>query len=175
MAWMSSEAARIAGADLLDVVRQSDVVVELSGVVEQGWVTVDDAHLLEAWYQSYFGNRGRFSAVIDYEAAVNGRGIPDLDLSGTGEPRVSRLLRSGVAFAWAALFRQNTDLPDVRMAAYVSAGPTLFDPEHFTGNVTFCTVPLGQPGYTDPMKLGEEDIVVALFSEDCRRPLPVAS
>ncbi|MET7993368.1 hypothetical protein ABZU76_20965 [Amycolatopsis sp. NPDC005232] len=172
---MSSEAARMAGSDFFDALRKNDVVVELRGVIERGWITVDGAHLLEAWYRSYFGDRDRFSEVIDYEAAVNGRGIPDLDLTEIGESLVSLLLGRGVAFAWAALHQQNDDLPAVWMAAYISAGPTLFDPDKFTGNVTFCTVPLGRPGYIDALKVTKEDIVVALFSEDCRHPLPATS
>ncbi|WP_326568872.1 hypothetical protein VSH64_45200 [Amycolatopsis rhabdoformis] len=170
MAWMSPEAARIAGADLLDTVSRKDLGAGARSTIRRGWITVDGAHLLKARYKSYFGDRRRFLSVMDYEVAVNGRGIPDLHLTEEGEPRVSRLLRRGISFAWAALVRQSKDLPNVRMAAYVSVSPIMLEPDQFTGNATFCTVPLGQPGYTDPTTLRDE-IVVALFSEDCRHPL----
>ena len=173
MAWVSSDAARISGSNIVSAVGKADVTAELCEVVESGWIDVGGAHLLKAWYQSYFGERDRFPEVIDYEVAVNGRGIPSLDLTENGELRVSRLLRRGVAFAWHALHRQSDDLPSIRMAAYISAAPTLIDPDHFTGNVTFCTVPLGFPGYIEPTE-SSKDIIVILFSEDCRNPLPAS-
>jgi hypothetical protein len=171
MAWMSSEAARIMGFGFLQTLTQADLIPEFQAPISRGWVVVDGATLLRAWYESYFGERSRFSEIIDYEVAVNGRGIPDIDLIEMGQARVSRLLRRGVAFAWAGLHEQHRQLSDARMAAYISAGPTLVDPEVFTGNVTFCAVRRGQPEYIDPSRLLDE-IVIALFTEDCEKALP---
>ncbi|WFE66194.1 hypothetical protein [Micromonospora sp. WMMD714] len=135
-------------------------------------MSIADATLLKAWYESYYGDRSRFPEVMDYEISVNGRGIPDIDLSDVGEERVVRLLRWGTAFAWAALHEQRIKLPEVAVAAYVSAAPTLVDPDHFTGNVTFCTIYSGQAPYIDPAQLSDE-IVVSLSTEDCEKPLPM--
>ncbi|MDX6743537.1 hypothetical protein [Actinocorallia sp. A-T 12471] len=107
---------------------------------------------------------------MDLEISVNGRGIPDLDLLEEGEARAATLLRRGTAFAWAALNVQYRHLPQVRMVAYISASPTLFDPDYFTGNVTFCRLRDGQPPYMDPAGRADE-FVVALTADDCIRPL----
>jgi hypothetical protein len=145
-------------------------------------MVLDGAILLTDWYESYYGERARFPETMDYEIAVNGRGIPDYDLVELGEARVSRLLRRGVAFAWAALHEQHRQLPDIRMAARISAAPIwvdlddpddLMDPDGFTGYVTFYAMRSGRPLYTDLVRL-TDDVVVALFTEDCGQPLPVA-
>jgi hypothetical protein len=170
VAWISVGAGGIAGPGVLEVTRK-DLIPELQAVVSRGWGVVDDAILLVAWYEGYFGDRSRFPDVMDYEAAVNGRGIPDIDLIEVGEARVSRLLRRGLAFAWAALHEQRNQLPEVEVAAYVSAAPTLVDPDHFTGNVTFCAERPGWPPYIDPMHSVDE-IVVSISTGDCKNPLP---
>lgn len=171
MAWVSAEAARIVGSNFLATITQDDLMPEFEAPVSRGWTVVDDAVLLISWYKSYFGERSEFPETIDYEAAVNGRGIPDMDLVDVGRARVFRLLRRGVAFAWAALREQHRQFPEVTMAAYISAAPTFVDPDHFTGNVTFCSVRPGQQLYVDPDRVADE-IVVALFTEDCVQPLP---
>jgi len=51
--------------------------------------------------------------------------------------------------------------------------PTLVDPDYFTGNVTFCTRRPGQLAYIEPGRLADE-IVTALFTEDCEKPLPAS-
>jgi hypothetical protein len=168
---MSAGAARIMGSGFLQTVTRNDLVPELQGVVSRGWVVIEHATLLAAWYESYFGERSRFPETMDYEVAVNGRGIPDMDLVEIGEARVSRLLRRGVAFAWAALHEQRNQLPGVGVTAYIFAAPTLVDPDHFTGNVTFCAVRAGQPLYINPAHLTDE-IVVSLSTVDCEKPLP---
>jgi hypothetical protein len=169
--WASVEAVRIIGADFHETVNCDDRPPGCDGVVNDGWTVIDGAVLLRNWYRSYFGERSRFSELMDYEIAVNGRGIPDMDLVETGEALVARLLRRGVAFAWEALHEQYRQLPDVRMTAYISAAPTLVDPDHYTGNVTFCEVRPAWPPYVDPKRLTDE-IIIALFTEDCEKPLP---
>ena len=171
MSWMSVGAARILGATFLRTLTQDDLFSGFEATLSRGWVVVDDAILLRSWHESYYGKRARFPEIIDYEAAVNGRGIPDVDLAEVGEARVSRLLHRGAAFAWAALYEQHRQVPEARMAAYISAAPTFMDPTSFTGNVTFCAMRSGQPPYIDPTRLTDE-IVVALLTEDCGQPLP---
>ncbi|MEU8001041.1 hypothetical protein AB0B66_07755 [Catellatospora sp. NPDC049111] len=168
---MSVRAGRIAGADLVSTVTRDDLVPEWADVVSRGWTVSDRAVLLGAWYMSYHGDRSSFSETMDYEAAVNGRGIPDLDLTVEGQERAAMLLRRGVAFAWAALHEQHRQLPEVEVAAYISSAGTLVDPDHFTGNVTFCAVRPGQPPYIDPAQL-TDDIVVSIATGDCVGPLP---
>ncbi|MET7396916.1 hypothetical protein ABZS66_25880 [Dactylosporangium sp. NPDC005572] len=137
---MSAEAARILGSRRLPAVTASDLV--WPDVIDDGWVVVDGAVLLAAWFRSYHGDRSRFRTTTDYELAVNGRGIHDLDLTGTGEARVRALLRRGVAFAQAALDKQRHQLPGVIVTARVSAASVLLDPSQFTGYVTFCSRPI---------------------------------
>jgi hypothetical protein len=136
-------------------------------------MTIDGAVLLTSWYESYHGERSRLPELLDYEIAVNGRGIPDLDLVEEGEARVFRLLRRGLAFAWAALHQAHMDLPGTTLVSYISASPTLMDPDHFTGNVTFCSTSPGQPAHLDPAHV-TTDLVVALSTTDCNHQLPNA-
>ncbi|WP_273938065.1 hypothetical protein [Kutzneria chonburiensis] len=58
-----------------------------------------------------------------------------------------------MAFAEAALKRAEKDLPHVEVVAYVSVSPTLFDPDRYTGNVTFCAVRQGDPPYPDAIEI----------------------
>jgi hypothetical protein len=171
MAWMSVEAAAMMGDGFFGTVSQDDVPAEWRPVLKSGWTVVDGAVLLTGWYESYFGQRSGFLETMDYEIAVNGRGIPDPPRAEVGTARVPGLLRTGVAFAWAALHAQRSQVPDVQMGAYVSAAPILFEPDRFTGNVTFCAQHPGQSPYIDPERLGD-DIVAALFTADCADPLP---
>lgn len=169
---MSAGALRVLGSDVLRTITHDDLFPGHDEVLGRGWVVDDEAVLLAWWRESYHGSRARFAEIIDYEIAVNGRGIPDSDLTEDGEDLVVPLLRRGVAFAWAALHVQHRQLSDVRMAAYVSAAPVLLEPDRFTGNVTFCALRPGQPQWTDPARSTDEEFVIALYTEDCRRPLP---
>ena len=171
MAWISAEAARIVGADFLQSLDLGDFPVEFEGAVHGGWAVTDGVTLLASWRKSYFGSRSRFRELIDYEIAVNGRGIPDLDLTEMGVNRVRQLVRRGAAFAWEALYKQRCQLPDIKLASYISAAPTLVDPDYYTGNVTFCTIRAGQPLHIDA-RSADNEVVVALFTEDCDHPLP---
>ncbi|MGW4285227.1 hypothetical protein [Nocardia sp. NPDC004750] len=150
-------------------VSREDLLPGLAKVARTGWRVMDDAVLLKRWYKSYHGNRAAFAGLLDYEIAVNGRGIYDLDLEVSGVERVPALLRRGAAFAWAALHTACRDVPRSRLAAYISAAPVYATPEVYTGNVTFCALRPGQPPYVGQ---DADHIVVALFSEDCAQPLP---
>ncbi|WP_199510608.1 hypothetical protein [Nucisporomicrobium flavum] len=166
MSWLSAEAEAVGGTHVLSTLRRHDLTPELDAVVKQGWRVVGGAVLLSAWYDSYHGDRSTFPHVMDHEVAVNGRGIPDLDLTEAQRERVPALLRRGIAFSWSALHVQHQQLPDVEMSAYVSVSPALFDADYFTGNVTFCAVRHGERSYIAREFLKDE-IVVAIFTRDC--------
>lgn len=101
-------------------------------VPDEGWVLDDGALLLRALLRSYHGPRSAFPHAVDYELAVNGRGIPDDD---THDPGV--LLRRGAAFARSALAAAARDVPGRSVTARVSVSPVLTDPDVHTGYVTF--------------------------------------
>jgi hypothetical protein len=170
VASMSAAMTRIMGPGFLRTVTRDDLSEGYEGLLSDGWVVVDDAVLLSGWLESYYGRRAGFARTMSYELAVNGRGIEDLDLTEGGEARIPRLLRRGVAFAWAALHVQHRQLPEVRMTAWVSAAPVLMEPDRFTGYVTFFATRPGEPVADDPTRYADE-IVIALFTEDCRQPL----
>jgi hypothetical protein len=167
VAWLSVEAETIGGPDLWGTLRRSDLMPELDAVVRHGWRIVDGAVLLSSWHDSYHGSRSVFPETMDYEIAVNGRGIPDLDLSEDMRVRLPLLLRRGAAFAWSALRAQLKQFPDIEVAAYVTISPTLFDPDYFTGNTTFCTVRPGERPYITQQLLDNDEIVAAAFTNDC--------
>ncbi|WP_273938064.1 hypothetical protein [Kutzneria chonburiensis] len=60
-------------------------------IFDDRWFELDGAVLLKGWHASYHGDRARFTDTTGYELAVNGRGIPDLDLAEEGEARAERL------------------------------------------------------------------------------------
>ena len=130
---MSAAARRVLG----DEPAPEELTPQLRNVVDEGWFELDGAYLLKAWHESYFGPRRDAKS---YESAVNGRGIPDLDLVEAGDRTARRLLGRGIAFARAALLRAEKDIPNVEMAARVSAAPVLTDPSQITGYVTFRAV-----------------------------------
>lgn len=137
-------------------------------VVADGWLTQEDgAVLLRAFREGYHGDRASFQYVEDYEAAVNGRAIPDLDLPQTAALRVPLLARRGLAFAWQALCVLNTQLPGTQAVGYVSIAPVLFDPQVVVGSVTFCSLRDAQPPYRDRMLLDPHEIVFAVDSDEC--------
>lgn len=140
-------------------------------VIDEGWVRDDGAILLAAFRASYFGERSTFRTIGDYELAVNGRGIPDLDLETQGPERVPLLMRRGCAFAWTALHTACSVMPESPMMARISAAPVLMDPDTFTGHVSFISCrfadAMGWDRITD-----RSGIQIVLSSEECARPLP---
>ncbi|GAA0965487.1 hypothetical protein [Actinocorallia libanotica] len=170
MAVMSESTIQLLGRNFLRTLRKADLCPHYGPVLERSWMVIDDAVVLTGWYESYHGDRAKFPATTDYEIAVNGRGIPDADLLQEGRELATTLLRRGAAFAWAALHEQHRRLPEMCMAAFVSATPTLYDPNVFTGNVTFCRLHPGKPPYTDPARTPAE-LVLPLTTNDCTVPM----
>jgi hypothetical protein len=170
MAVLSDRSGRLLGQEFFSELGVDDLAPAYEVTLARGWKVVDGAVVLAGWYESYHGDRASFPTVMDYEIAVNGRAVPDMDLLEEGDARVVRLLRRGAAFAWAALHAQHRQFPEMSMAGFVSAAPTLFDPGFFTGNVTFCCLRPGEPSSADPAG-NEMDYMVSLVTDDCMIPL----
>src|SRR5262245_30429324 len=110
-------------SEILEGLSTADFPLGFEKIVDAGWLVDDDAVLLRRFLDSYHGDRGRFADVVGYEAAVNGRGIPDLDLDPSSPDATLILLRRGVAFAWQALHKAYTHEPRLDVSAYVSVSP----------------------------------------------------
>lgn len=146
-----------------------DVPQVLNDVVAEGWTIDGDAVLLRMMKSSYFGDRTRFSNILGYEMAVNGRGIPDDDIVESGSSSIVALLRRGVAFAWSALHAANVSLPDAVVIGRVMVSPTLMNPQDYTGAFTFWHLP--DLGLVPDVK-NSPQIVVLLDSRECQESLP---
>jgi hypothetical protein len=162
-------------ADLVDVGTLSDLSCDdlpgrLRWTVDEGW-TCDErgAWLLRDRLTTYHGSPEAFTDVTGYEAAVNGRAIPDLDVEVEGRPRAAALARRGVTFARAALHRLNADHPDHPPAvAYVSISDE--DPADeipYEGDVTFVTAHDGEPPYVRDLEAVTANAVLTIDSTEC--------
>ena len=154
----------VPGDDLPDMFRWA---------VAEGW-TADErgAWLLRRFLATYSGSPEAFSDVTGYEAAVNGRGIPDMDLTVSGNARAAALAKRGIAFARAALSRLNSEHPVHPPAvAYVSISDVDMDDEVlYVGNVTFVTAHEGEPPYLPDIDGITDNAVLAIYSEECPAP-----
>lgn len=167
MSWISQGAGELGVHSILDSLEPDDVDFGLASVLQAGWERRDGAHVLAALWASYRGDRARFPSDDAYEYSVNGRGIPDQDLTGSRADRNQTLLRRGLAFACAALSRSRQDLPTVTMLGQISVTPTQFDPTVSTGHVTFYTAPDDLSAVEVP---GEpNDVIVVLAASDCTK------
>ena len=116
-------------------------------VARRGWVEdASGAWLLRAFRDSYHGSAESFDDLTGFEAAVNGRAVPDLDLPPTGGARIACLVRRAIAFARLAL------------SSYERSGPVmvaygLFSGDKssgaMTGSLTFCAEHPGEPPYIE--------------------------
>jgi hypothetical protein len=141
--------------------------------VAEGW-TADErgAWLLRRFLATYSGSPEAFRDLTGYEAAVNGRAIPDMDLTVSGKARAAALARRGVAFARAALSRLNAEHPDHPPAvAYVSINEVDMDDEVlYVGNVTFVTAHEGEPPYLRDIDGITDNAVLTIDSDECPTP-----
>jgi hypothetical protein len=157
---------------LLQGLSSADLPHGFAEVIDQGWMVDTGAVLLKRFYDSYHGDLDRFSDIVGYEIAVNGRAIPDMDLDPASFNAIRVLFRRGVSFAWEALNKlQEAELAH-DVAAYVTVTPTLFDPEQFTGSVTFCSIGRTSTPYMDP-ESDSGSLVVSLDSSESRGALPI--
>ncbi|MET9374387.1 hypothetical protein ABZX98_09600 [Streptomyces sp. NPDC002992] len=172
MVRISLSALEILGKDFPGTVNASDRYAPLCEVVDAGWVPDDGATLLSAFRESYVGDRASFPSVGSYEVAVNGRGIPDLDVVGTGDEQIKILMRRGTAFAWDALYAASALQWAPPLLARISAAPILMDPDTWTGYVTFFSSKFeGELGLDANADLS--GIQIVLSSVDCVNLLPV--
>lgn len=160
----------IFGSSSVDHVSRDEVPAGLKAIVDEGWFIDDGAVLLRGFHRSYHGDRSRFRDVTGYEVAVNGRGIPDMDIEDTGDERIRRLIRRGLAFARSALYEANRSIPEATVVGYVSASPTLIDPEYYTGNVTFHSLHDDESPYNN-VSLPSAGMAIVVDSMDCVHPL----
>ncbi|MGK5558354.1 hypothetical protein ACSNOI_42815 [Actinomadura kijaniata] len=130
----------------------------------------EEAVLLAAFRRSYRGTRSWLGGTVDWELAVNGRGIPDEDLTAHGDERVRLLTRRGIAFAWEALHALDTSAPGHPMIARVSVSEVLASPGEFTGYVTFFSAAFENAMRVEHTAEGD-GIQVYLFSPECTEPL----
>lgn len=96
MARISREAQDILGRNFLGTINATDRFAPLNEVVDAGWVMDEGATLLSSFRESYFGDRESFHGIGIYEAAVNGRGIPDSDVTEVGGEQIEVLMRRGL-------------------------------------------------------------------------------
>ncbi len=141
--------------------------------VDEGWV-VDEtgAHLLKLFRRRYHGNRDLFTDLTGYEAAVNGRGVPDMDVTERGAARVQVLVRRAYAFAWMALFSLRTIPGRATVDGYISVGPALMNEDWYTANVTFCVDRGAEAAYVSDIENAGQSAILVLSSTECDTPLP---
>lgn len=159
----------IAGRQSLDAASQSDLPDFFRQAAMEGWVKDEQgAWLLKHFHETYSGSPTAFTDLTGYESAVNGRAIPDSDLTSRGHERARDLARRGYAFARMALFRFN-ETPDHPFAtAYISISPVEMDDELiYTGSVTIVTYHDGEPPYLRDVENMTSGAVLALDSSEC--------
>jgi hypothetical protein len=167
--------AEIADEQTLGGVSQADLPDLFRQAVHEGWMRDETgAWLLKQFRATYSGSRAAFTDATGYEASVNGRGVPDLDLNSDGIERARHLAARAYAFARMALFRLN-ELPEHPPAtAYISISHLeMDDSEIYTGNVTFVTQHDGEPPYVGSVEDTTANALLAVDSTDCTEPLPV--
>jgi hypothetical protein len=142
--------ADLVGAEGVGDTSAGDLPAVFQAAIDDGW-TVDErgAWMLRRFRATYHGSPESFTDLTGYEAAVNGRGIPDLDLTTDSRDRAVALARRGVAFAREALRRLDAEHPDHPPAvAYVSISEVDMDDEvAYAGDVTFVTAHAAEPPY----------------------------
>lgn len=165
------------GLETVAGVSEADIPQSFREVVRGGWYLDESgACLLTRLKDGYYGDRSSFSDVTGYEAAVNGRGIPDLDVVLQGSARAREIARRGYAFAWAALYesRQASNMPVV--TAYLSISRVeMDDDETYTGSVTFCAHHDGEPPYISDIAQPTYGPILVLASTECDTPLAASS
>lgn len=141
--------------------------------VREGWVRDErGAWLLKQFLATYSGSREDFTDLTGYEAAVNGRGIPDLDIMSQGIERARILSKRAYAFAKAALHRL-TEIPNhPRGYAYISISSLEIEKRQvYTGSVTFVTLHHGEAPYLESIQDVTSAAVLAVDSTECTLPL----
>jgi hypothetical protein len=102
---MNSDMALLWTVDSSLALRKREVPEPLLSVLAEEWVLgYRDAQLLRALSSGYRpDDSDSFVDVVQFESAVNGRGMTDWDLPWDGRERGVRLVRRSLAYACAAL------------------------------------------------------------------------
>lgn len=135
-----------------------------------GWMQDEEgAWLLEYFRSRHHASRSMFVDVAGYEASVNGRGIPDVDLPDGGTLRAVTLSRRGYVFAQAALRKLGSIPGHPAMKAYILICSTgeCSDSDRYTGTVTFASSRRGQAGYLDDVEEITDCAVLVVDISDC--------
>ena len=171
MVKLSRQAIVLLGSEFLDQLTLDDVYPPDRGSFKGGWTERDGAVLLRGFLENYHGARRHFDDVMDYELAVNGRGVPEEGIKGKGEELIAPILRRGAAFVWEALHDLRSSMPGVVAQGFVTSASVLMDPGEYTGYMTICTVRESGWNYMD-MANSESVVGLSIDSEECVWPLP---
>lgn len=159
-------------AEFLGQVTKEDVPELFQSALDAGWaLDPSGAWVLRLFSEGYRGDRASFTDLTGYEAAINGRAVPDLDLAEDDPARIETLIRRAYSFARGALFalHQIPSAPSGR--AYISIGPTLYDENLVTASVTFCVQHEGEEPYLADISRMTLSGILVVDSEDCVSPL----
>lgn len=139
---------QLAGPDPLALADPKTVTSAAKEVLDSGWTTEPSgANVLADLRAGYHGPGPRPGDLTGYEAAVNGRGVADQDITTHGEARERELLIRAVSFAKLAM-DQARDLPDRdRLTAVVSLSMSGDDIPVSTAKVTFFVQRDDEPPY----------------------------
>jgi hypothetical protein len=156
---------------------QADLPDLFRSALREGWVRDEQgAWLLKRFLETYSGSRAAFTDLTGYEAAINGRAIPDLDLTNHGYERARDIARRAYVFARMALFGLNEMSNRPSAMAYISISPVEVDDETiYTGSVTIVTRHDGEPPYLPDLENVTSNAVLELASSECTEPLPIGS
>ncbi|MEU8359257.1 hypothetical protein AB0C27_24900 [Nonomuraea sp. NPDC048882] len=166
----------IATEAILEGASLEDIPEAYWASLREGWMRDETgAWLLRSFKSSYFGPHCSPGDVAGYEASVNGRGIPDIDLSSTGVQRARELARRGYAFARMALFGLRTMTGHPPMEAYISICRVddSRDDDLYTGSVTFASLRPNEANYLDDVEDIRDCAVLILEVSDCDTSLPL--
>jgi hypothetical protein len=148
----------------LPSLNHGDIPPQFFEVVNEGWV-IDSigAVLLRALLDSYSGQQAAPSDITGYEARVNGRGIPDLDLPEKHPQRTSNLIRRAYSYAHAALSKLDNLSDPPKVTAFISISKTWTEDPIVVGNVTFWSHHEGEKPY---FSISNNDPETGLLSLD---------
>lgn len=146
--------------------REEDVPDQFRVVVEAGWITDGDAHLLTALKSGYSGaSRTEFADAVHFEATANGRGMTDYDLPDSGPERLAALLRRSLGYACTVLLTVPPSRPWPTLA-YISLSEGGLDDNVLTSHVTFCSHRPDVPPYVGDVESYEQGALMELSQED---------
>ncbi|MCF3136869.1 hypothetical protein IPZ69_42470 [Streptomyces olivochromogenes] len=150
-----------------------EVPEPLLPVLAEGWMLgYRGAQLLGALSSGYRpDDPDGFVDVVQFESAVNGRGMTDWDLPRDGRERGVRLLRRSLSYACAAL-RAVPESFAWPVFGYVSLSCGGLEDDILTANVTFCTKREGVLPYVDDIESFAHEALLEISQEDAMKLMP---